>query len=123
IDGVRAGRDLAHQAAVERHRAALEHWRAGRQARPFAHVDETLVALDPVHAGEALGDLAMAGAQDVDAEEPGLADRIVRRGRLVDADQKLRRVGRDRADRGGREPAALVLMAGGDEGYARRKVA
>src|SRR5688572_5286346 len=69
VDGVGAGRDLGHQPAVERHRAALQHRRAGRQARPLAHVVEALVALDPVHAGEALGDLAMAGAQDVDAEE------------------------------------------------------
>src|SRR3954454_12047565 len=77
INGVRAGRDLGHQPAVERHRAALQHRRAGRQARPFAHVDEALVALDAVHAREALGDLAMAGGEDVDAEEAGLADRIV----------------------------------------------
>ena len=34
--------------------------------------------LDAVHAGEALGDLAVVGGQDVDAEEARLADRIVR---------------------------------------------
>ena len=38
---------------------------------------EALVAFDAVHAGEALGDLAMAGRQDVDAEEARLADRVV----------------------------------------------
>ena len=112
-----------HQLAVERHRAAFQHRRAGGELRPVAHVAEALVALDAVHAGEALGDLAMGGAQDVDAEEAGLADVIVGARRLVDADQDLRRLGRDRAYGGRRQPAAQVAVAGGDQGHACRKMA
>src|SRR5579883_2117772 len=123
IDRVRAGRDLGDQPAVERHRATLQHRRPSRQARPFAHVDEALVALDAVHAGKALGDLAMVGRQDVDAEEAGLADRIVRRRRLVDADQQLRRLSRNRTHGGCRQPPALVAVAGRDQGHAGGEVA
>ena len=57
---------------------------------------------------ETLGDLAMARAQDVDAEEARFGDRIVRRGSLVHADQDLGRLSRNRADRRGGEPAAQV---------------
>src|SRR4029077_6406060 len=83
----------------------------------------TFVALDIVHAGEALGDPAMLGRQDVDAEETGLADRVVGARRLVDAHQDLRRLGRHRAHPRGGEPAAQLAMAGGDQGDARREVA
>ena len=62
---------------------------AGGELRPVAHVAEAVVALDAIHAGEALGELAMVRAQDVDAEEASLADVIVGARRLVDAHQDL----------------------------------
>src|SRR5689334_18307662 len=75
IDRVRARRDLGHQPAIERDRTTLQHRCAGRECRPVAEIMETLVTLDPVHAGKALGDLAVRRRQNIDAEEARLPDR------------------------------------------------
>jgi hypothetical protein len=71
---------------------------------------ETLVALDAIHAGEALGDLAVLRRQDVDAEEAGLADRVVGGGRLVDANQELAPT---LGQPGGRPPPETAMSAAG----------
>ncbi len=123
IDGVRAGRQPGHYPAIERHRTSLQHRRTGGERGPFAHVMEALVAFHAVHAGETLGDLAVIGRQDIDAEETGLADRIVGTRRLVDAHQDLWRLGRHRAHGGRRQPATQLMVAGGDQGHAGGEVA
>src|SRR5690606_5561700 len=68
-------------------------------------------------------DVAVAEAEDVDAEGLRAGERAVKRGRTVDADQQRRRVEAQRADGSGEDAVAPAAVARGDRIDRRRDVA
>jgi hypothetical protein len=106
--------------AVEPGEGVDEDGRAGLGRGPFTHGEPVLV----LHPGEAVGELRLLLAQDVDREDrPRLLQQGMGVVAVLDDDHDQRRLGRDRGERRNGQAVPLVARLDGDDGHAGGEVA
>ena len=99
--------------AVEGDDRVGEQRHAGDQRRP-ARVGVAFGTLDPLAAGKPLGDAAMVGRQQIDAEGARAGESRISGRTAIDCHQQGRRFDRQRADRSRGEAGSLLAASDGD---------
>ena len=116
-DRVRVALEDLLDPAVDRRQRVGEQRRAGGERRP-ATDGEARRAARAGAAGEAVGEFAVARAEQIDREGAGLAQPLERQCVAAEADEQGRRRQRQRRQRGDSAARARLAAAAGDERHA-----
>src|SRR5271165_7646417 len=92
-----------------------------RERRPTT-LFEALLSVDAGSAGEASGDLALIGRQNIDCECAEARQGGVARRRAMEANEQGRRLGGERSYRCRRQAGSLAARPMGDDAYAAREL-